>query len=124
MKTNLLFNGKSYNIEIAKPTYALKEKVRKITTQYIETLDILDKAIKIPDDPKKQNALEVIKKSNDSEQISDIFAMKYFIAIASNVPEEIKEHFKELDANEIPEFWQNQDIGELQKAVSFFRNGK
>lgn len=124
MKINLTHNGKSYPVEVAKPTFALKEKVRQITVEYIEALDVLDKAFKIPDDPKRQNPLDVIKKSNESEQISDIYTMKYFVAIADNIPEEIKQYFTDIKPKKITEFWQNQDISELQRAVAFFRNGK
>lgn len=124
MKINLTHNGKSYPVEVAKPTFAIKEKVRQITVEYIESLDVLDKAIKIPDDPKQQNPLDVIKKSNESEQISDIYTMKYFVAVAANIPDEIKQYFTDIKPKKITEFWQNQDISELQRAVSFFRNGK
>lgn len=118
MTVKLYLSDKVFDIQIGMPTFFRKEKVRELDLSLVRNVERIENSYKDIDLTK--DIVRAVEKAGKLTRLSDLATVEYFIAIATNVPEELQLFFK----NPNTDFWKEQSIAEMDKAISFFRNGK
>lgn len=119
MEIKLIKDKKEYTVQVSPPTYAIKDKLRKLTTDYTATAVKLDKKYEKYD--LENDLIALIEKSNELDKLNDEFLIRNIKEVLTDIPEDIKPDV----ASEVnSDFWKSQNLDELNKAITFFRSKK
>lgn len=107
-------DGKEWKVRVGVPSFARREAVRKLTAEFVERAQAIDEFYK----EAGEDARQIVEKAAEVERLTDEFTVRYFKAIAGEVPEELRVDF---ESDWTSEFWQQQDAVALEEAFRFFR---